>query len=214
MRRTTATPAASSGQPRPGSRRRTETASRGWRSDPDRRARSSRPRSRSDPPLGTSGRRPQATAPRRHVRPRAGRRRALRRRSRRRPLLILRSGPGLREASPMRPARRRSPPGRDARGPGDIQGTAPASRWPVPAGQLAVAAYRPELVPSAVQEQEHLAGVRSRGGQPVRGHPASGHLADLHLVRYWMKSCSGGKRGAELFQCRRGLPRAGLLPIP
>ena len=168
MRRTTATPAASSGQPRPGSRRRTETASLGWRSDPDRRARSSRPRSRSDPPLGTSGRRPQATAPRRHVRPRAGRRRALRRRSRRRPLLILRSGPGLREASPMRPARRRSPPGRDARGPGDIQGTGPASRWPVPAGRPT----RRRCVPTRARTLRR-AGTGAPGRRPLPGRSAS-----------------------------------------
>jgi hypothetical protein len=36
-----------------------------------------------------------------------------------------------------------------------------------PGGQLAVAAKRPELVTSAVQEQEHPAGVGSRRGKPV-----------------------------------------------
>ena len=60
--RTAATPAASRGQPRPGSRRRTDGAWRGWRTDPDRRARSSRPPSWSGPPSGTSVRRPRATA--------------------------------------------------------------------------------------------------------------------------------------------------------
>jgi hypothetical protein len=36
-----------------------------------------------------------------------------------------------------------------------------------PGGQLAVAAKRAELGPASVQEQEHPAGVRSGGGQPV-----------------------------------------------
>ena len=63
-RRTAARPGASWGQPRPGSRRRTERAWRGWRSDPARRARSSRPPSWSGPPSGTSVRRPPARPPR------------------------------------------------------------------------------------------------------------------------------------------------------
>lgn len=63
--------------------------------------------------------------------------RALRRPGRRPPLLIPRSGPGRCGASAMRPRRRRSQQGTDARGPGGTPGTVPASRWPVPAGRPA-----------------------------------------------------------------------------
>src|ERR1700691_2620683 len=53
-----------------------------------------------------------------------------------------------------------------------------------PGSQLTVAANRPELVPSIVQEQEHPASVRAGGGKPVGGHPASGHLRHQHVVRH------------------------------
>jgi hypothetical protein len=83
-----------------------------------------------------------------------------------------------------------------------------------PGGQLAVAAQRPELETTAVQEQEHPVGVRSRGGQPVGRYSARGHLAHLHVVRHRIDAARGGEGGAALWQRRRGLAGAGLLPRP
>ena len=82
-----------------------------------------------------------------------------------------------------------------------------------PSGELAVAAKRPELVASAVHEEEHASGVRSRGGKPVGWHLASGHLPYHHVVRHWMKATCGGEGGAAIFERRRGLAGTGLLPI-
>ena len=75
-----------------------------------------------------------------------------------------------------------------------------------PGGQLAVAAKRPEPEASAVQEEEHPAGVRFRGFEPVGWHPAGGHLRHQHVVGYRMKAARGGEGGAELFQRGRGRP--------
>ena len=83
-----------------------------------------------------------------------------------------------------------------------------------PGGQLAVAAKRPELEASAMQEEEHPAGVRSRGVEPVGWHPVGGHLRHQHVVGYRMKASSGGEGGAELFQRGRGLAGPGLAPVP
>ena len=83
-----------------------------------------------------------------------------------------------------------------------------------PGGQLAVAAKRPELVPAAVQEQQHPAGVRSWGGKPVGWHPARAHLCHQYVVRHRMKAVPGDEGGAALFQRRRGLAGTGLLPGP
>jgi hypothetical protein len=83
-----------------------------------------------------------------------------------------------------------------------------------PGGQLAVAAKRPEPEASAMQEQQHPAGVRFRGAEPVGWHPAGGHLRHQHVVGYRMKAARGGEGGAELFQRGRGLAGAGLAPVP
>jgi hypothetical protein len=83
-----------------------------------------------------------------------------------------------------------------------------------PGGQLAVAAQRPELETSAVQEEEHPAGVRSRGGKPVGWHPARGHLRYQHVVRQRMKAVPGDEGGAALCQRRRGLAGTGLPAVP
>jgi hypothetical protein len=74
-----------------------------------------------------------------------------------------------------------------------------------PGGQLAVAANRPELEASAVEEQEHPAGVRARGGEPVGRHPACGHVADLDVVGQRVREAAGGEGGAARV-------RAGSLP--
>jgi hypothetical protein len=84
---------------------------------------------------------------------------------------------------------------------------------PQPGGQFAVAANRPELVTSAVREQEHPAGVHSRGVKPVGGHPARAHLADQHVIRHRMKAVPRDEGGAALFQRWRGLAGTGLLPV-
>ena len=83
-----------------------------------------------------------------------------------------------------------------------------------PGGQFAVAADRPELEPPAVQEQQHPAGVGSRGGQPVGGYPARGHVRHQHVVRDRMKAVPRGEGGAELLQRRRDLAGTGLLAVP
>src|SRR6202046_3514875 len=83
-----------------------------------------------------------------------------------------------------------------------------------PGGQLTVAAKRPEFVTFAVQEEEHPAGVRSRGGQPVGRHPADGHFRHQHVLRHRMKAAPGSEGGAALFQRWRGLAGTGLPLIP
>jgi hypothetical protein len=83
-----------------------------------------------------------------------------------------------------------------------------------PGGQLTVAAKRPELVASAVQEQQHPAGVGSRGVEPVGWHPAGGDLRHQHVARHRMEAPPEGEGSAELFQRGRGLTGPGLLPVP
>jgi hypothetical protein len=65
-----------------------------------------------------------------------------------------------------------------------------------------------------VQEEEHPAGIRSRGGKPVRWHAAGGHVRYQHVVWHRMKAVSGDEAGAELLQCLRGLAGTGLPPLP
>jgi hypothetical protein len=83
-----------------------------------------------------------------------------------------------------------------------------------PGGQLAVAANRPELEASAVQEQEHPAGIRSRSGKPAGWHPAGVHLGHEHVIRHRIEVIPRGEGVAALFQRRRSQAGTGLLPVP
>jgi hypothetical protein len=65
-----------------------------------------------------------------------------------------------------------------------------------------------------VQEQQHPAGVRSRGGKPVGWHPGRVHLCHQNVVGHRKKATSGGEGGAALFQRHRGLTGTGLLTVP
>jgi hypothetical protein len=66
----------------------------------------------------------------------------------------------------------------------------------------------------SVQEQEHLAGIRSLGGKPVGRHRAGGHICHQHVAGHGMKAVTGDEGGTALFQARRRLGGTGLPPIP
>jgi hypothetical protein len=101
-------------------------------------------------------------------------------------------------ASAMRPGRRRWRPGRDARGPGDIQGTHPHSAGPSqPGGQLAVAAKRAELVTSAAQED----GAPSRC--PFPGRQASGPAPPPAVTSFTRTSSAPDEGGPRAKEVRR-----------
>ena len=96
--------------------------------------------------------------------------------------------------------------GRNARGPGDIQGTGPASRWPVPAGRPA--RRRCEATRACNLRR---AGTGVPGRRPLPGRQASG-LAPRQRSppspAHHQAPDEGdprGEGGSALFQRRRGL---------
>jgi hypothetical protein len=105
--------------------------------------------------------------------------------------------------------------GKGCSGPDGTQGTAPGSRWPVPAGRPARRHCGPTRARNLRCAGTGIPGRRRYPGRQANGRaprPRSPPLPPRHQDR--MKAARGSEGGTALCQRRRGLADAGLPSVP
>ena len=105
--------------------------------------------------------------------------------------------------------------GKGCSGPGGTQGTAPGSRWPVPAGRPARRHCGPTRARNLRCAGTGIPGRRRYPGRQANGRaprPRSPPSPPRHQDR--MKAARGSEGGTALCQRRRGLADAGLPSVP